>query len=200
MPRSASPDYFTPPEIPAREFTVPPPLIETNIEEQTAFRGSVEGEKAKERSPGNKIIAYSLSDSLLQNDQVANDHLTFQLNEQTFHQTRAQAKDPSSVVEKILSSYVPTQDNMNVFEKLDVLVCGKCQSVFHFVDEFKSHSNTCHQDETSQDHIDSSVHAVAMVLWCNTIRRRLHDGGIVIPEDGKTLILRLYPMYQMCKT
>jgi hypothetical protein len=44
----------------------------------------------------------------------------------------------SSSADAIVDGYVPTADTMRAFERLDVLVCGRCQSVFHLVDEFRS--------------------------------------------------------------
>ena len=99
-----------------------------------------------------------------------------------------------------MSSYVPTRQTMADFERLDVLVCGSCKSVFHHVDEFKSHSSTCskrrstgtaatasNSAEIFEDvELDvSSEAAVAMVIWCNTIRRILVQGGVQFDDAGK---------------
>lgn len=96
--------------------------------------------------------------------------------------------------ERIVSSYVPTRQTMADFERLDVLVCGSCKSVFHNIDEFKSHSSTCSKRsgttasgaEIFEDVEDvSSEAAVAMVIWCNTIRRVLVQGGVQFDDAGK---------------
>ena len=99
---------------------------------------------------------------------------------------------PSS--ERIVSSYVPTRQTMADFERLDVLVCGMCKSVFHNIDEFKSHSSTCTKRpgtaasgaEIFENVEDlSSESAVAMVIWCNTIRRVLVQSGVQIDDMGE---------------
>ena len=99
---------------------------------------------------------------------------------------------PSS--ERIVSSYVPTRQTMADFERLDVLVCGMCKSVFHNIDEFKSHSSTCtKRPGTAASGAEifgnvedlSSESAVAMVIWCNTIRRVLVQSGVQIDDMGE---------------
>ena len=96
--------------------------------------------------------------------------------------------------ERIVSSYVPTRQTMADFERLDVLVCGSCKSVFHNIDEFKSHSSTCSKRsgttasgvEIFEDVEDvSSEAAVAMVIWCNTVRRVLVQAGVQFDDAGK---------------
>ena len=102
--------------------------------------------------------------------------------------------------ERIVSAYVPTRQTMADFERLDVLVCGSCKSVFHHIDEFKSHSSTCskrHSTGTAATASNSaeifedveldvsSEAAVAMVIWCNTIRRILVQGGVQFDDAGE---------------
>lgn len=114
--------------------------------------------------------------------------------------SRAASSSSSPVVksqpsaERIVSSYVPTRQTMADFERLDVLVCGSCKSVFHNIDEFKSHSSTCSKRpgatapgvDIFEDVEDaSSEAAVAMVIWCNTIRRVLVQGGVQFDDAGK---------------
>ena len=106
---------------------------------------------------------------------------------------RPSSSAPSPVV-RIVSSYVPTRQTMADFERLDVLVCGMCKSVFHNIDEFKSHSSTCTKRpgtaasgaEIFENVEDlSSESAVAMVIWCNTIRRVLVQSGVQIDDMGE---------------
>ena len=59
--------------------------------------------------------------------------------------------------------------------RLDVLVCGRCHSAFHLFDAFRSHSKTCDGDESNAECADDSAEAVAMVIWCNTIRRKIEE-------------------------
>jgi hypothetical protein len=101
---------------------------------------------------------------------------------------------PSTALDRILSSYVPTRETQSAFDSLDVLVCGKCRSVFHHVDEFKSHSATCKAGEgdngkkmkEDEDVSDlSSESAVAMVIWCNTMRRSLVQSGVQFDDRGE---------------
>ena len=61
--------------------------------------------------------------------------------------------------------------------RLDVLVCGRCHSAFHLFDAFRSHSKTCDGDESNAECADDSAEAVAMVIWCNTIRRKIEEQG-----------------------
>ena len=96
-----------------------------------------------------------------------------------------QQPSSSSAVDRVLDSYVPTRQTMSAFESLDVLVCGKCRTVFHNVDEFKSHSATCkgpEEEVEEEEEEESSEAAVAMVLWCNTMRRLLVHGGVQVGD------------------
>ena len=59
------------------------------------------------------------------------------------------------------------------YSRLHVLVCGFCHSVFHVIDEFRSHTNCC--AGTSEAPIWASASAaapgLAIVLWTDTVLR-----------------------------
>ena len=95
--------------------------------------------------------------------------------------------------ERIVQNYMPTKDMVHLFEKLDVLVCGKCQSVFHMTAEFVSHGKTCTGDATNARYDDSlSDQAIAMVIWENTMRRKLDQAGVTYTNNGKCTQLHLF--------
>ncbi len=122
---------------------------------------------------------------VLNPDAVQQDYLALRLNHAAVAVAAAVGDPSPNNIDGVINSYVPTQDSMSVFERLDVLVCGKCQSVFHLLDQFRSHSAGCNGSESNQECIDSTDTAVAMVLWCNTVRRRLSDSGVLISDTGK---------------
>ena len=68
---------------------------------------------------------------------------------------------------------------------LDVLVCGRCRSAFHVLDEFSSHSKSCRGDNPPLERMEvRTAEAVAMVLWTNSVRRVLNQAGVAVAERG----------------
>jgi len=76
----------------------------------------------------------------------------------------------------VLAGYLADQESSEQFGTLHVLVCGLCHSVFHILDEFKSHLFSCDgRCKNSQFSSYESTSAVALVLWTNTVMRRVQD-------------------------
>ena len=91
--------------------------------------------------------------------------------------------------ERIVQNYMPTKDMVHLFEKLDVLVCGKCQSVFHMAAEFVSHGKTCSGDASNARYDESlSDQAIAMIIWENTMRRKLDQAGVSYTNNGTQIL------------
>lgn len=64
--------------------------------------------------------------------------------------------------------------------QLDVLVCGRCREVFHFIDQFKDHKATTECSPTTDDQdskTDTKPQIWAFTLWKNTQQKRTK------PED-----------------
>jgi len=94
------------------------------------------------------------------------------INEQVV--TEIEMERPSALTaEEIVDGYLPTRDTNDQFSRLHVLVCGLCHSVFHVVDEFNSHLRKCSGVKTNSSCSDQSESALALVLWSNTIHRKL---------------------------
>ena len=98
-------------------------------------------------------------------------------------------------IDRLISSFVPTAETARHFERLDVLVCGRCRAVFHLVDEFKSHSSICDGSRPQEDeHEEAELveglersggsidQALGMTLWCSNVRRRLDQQGVAIAD------------------
>ncbi len=82
---------------------------------------------------------------------------------------------------------MPTKDSARLFERLDVLVCGRCRAAFHLLEEFSSHSKTCKGDAAAKEDLtDRTDEAVAAVLWANTVRRVLDEAEVAISDRGKS--------------
>jgi len=78
------------------------------------------------------------------------------------------------------------------YSRLHVLVCGFCHSVFHVIDEFRSHTNCCTGVSEAPIWASTSPAApgLAIVLWTDTVmrlvRKRLGDAG-----DHLSLVKRI---------
>ena len=59
------------------------------------------------------------------------------------------------------------------YSRLHVLVCGFCHSVFHVIDEFRSHTNCCTGASEAPIWASTSAAApgLAIVLWTDTVLR-----------------------------
>ena len=94
-------------------------------------------------------------------------------------------EDRLRVAERVVESYVPTAQTLSTFERLHVLVCGRCQSVFHLIDQFKSHEEVCQGTESSVETAaenrgsPGADEAVAITLWSNTLRRKMEQAGVL---------------------
>ena len=81
----------------------------------------------------------------------------------------------------VIDDYVARLEVSQQVSKLHVMVCGSCHSVFHFIDQFISHTHFClasgQQEEKSyltQDE-DNSVEAIALLMWSNTVIKCVKD-------------------------
>ena len=67
----------------------------------------------------------------------------------------------------------------NEISHLHVLVCGQCHLVFHFIDQFLSHTQHCHhqrhQQQSSGEDDNSSVETLAVTMWTNSVARVVDD-------------------------
>merc|ERR1712233_130231 len=89
----------------------------------------------------------------------------------------------SVTAESLLSDYLSRWELSDHFSRLHVLVCGFCHSVFHVIDEFRSHTNCCTGVSEAPIWASTSPAApgLAIVLWTDTVmrlvRKRLGDAG-----------------------
>jgi len=98
--------------------------------------------------------------------------------------------DVISIGDDVLTNYLIGQECGDLYRSLHVLVCGSCHSVFHLLDHFKSHINSC----TGKEDYSESYHNVmnmtytaqkqekfecvgslALVLWTSMVLRRVKD-------------------------
>ena len=75
------------------------------------------------------------------------------------------------------------------------MVCGFCHSVFHFIDQFISHTHFCTAetniltDPVSCD-IRRTSEALAFILWSNTVLKLVRDQVIVSDSDYDEISIR----------
>ena len=80
-------------------------------------------------------------------------------------------------------------------QRLHVMVCGYCHSVFHFMDQFISHTHFCTAetniltDPVSGD-IRRTSEALAFILWSNTMLKLVRDQVIVSDSDYDEISIR----------
>lgn len=80
-------------------------------------------------------------------------------------------------------------------QKLHVMVCGFCHSVFHFIDQFISHTHFCNSetniltDPVSGD-IRRTSEALAFILWSNTMLKLVRDEVMVSDSDYDEISIR----------
>ncbi len=63
---------------------------------------------------------------------------------------------------------------------------------------FRSHASTCAGEESSLGLVcdgggGSTEHALAMVLWCNTIRRMIQQSRVRVDDGGEARIMSRIP-------
>ena len=96
--------------------------------------------------------------------------------ELSLDQSLVNVADTVRTEDKVIEDYVSRLEVSEQVSKLHVMVCGSCHSVFHFIDQFISHTHFClvnnsdhHQDNFMTQDEDNSVEAIALLLWANTI-------------------------------
>ena len=92
--------------------------------------------------------------------------------------------------DSLVSEYLSRWEMAEHFSKLHVLVCGFCHSVFHVIDQFRSHTTFCLGVQETPRLTDTTVRGLALVLWTNTVLRLLREqlGDVV---EQKTLTRRI---------
>jgi len=76
----------------------------------------------------------------------------------------------------VLAGYLADQESSEQFATLHVLVCGFCHQVYHVVEEFKSHLMGCEGRSRNSEYTEyDTTSAVALVLWTNTVLRRVRE-------------------------
>ncbi|XP_059085853.1 uncharacterized protein LOC131882650 [Tigriopus californicus] len=117
---------------------------------------------------------------VLNPEAVQTDHLHLHLNRLSREVQASLSPDARQLVD----SYIPTQEMVEYFERLDVLLCGKCQSVFHVLEEFKSHKSGCRGESNhGRSGQESSDYALALTLWYNTLIRKIEQAGVPYAEQ-----------------
>lgn len=90
--------------------------------------------------------------------------------------------------EDVLGGYLADQSSSEHLARLHVLVCGFCHSVFHVLDEFKSHLVMCDGSARNSSFSSyDSTSAVALVLWTNTVMRRV---GESLSDSGSSHLIQ----------
>ena len=80
-------------------------------------------------------------------------------------------------------------------QRLHVMVCGYCHAVFHFIDQFISHTHFCTAetniltDPVSGD-IRRTSEALAFILWSNTMLKLVRDQVMVSDSDYDEISIR----------
>ncbi|XP_072387482.1 uncharacterized protein Chro isoform X3 [Diabrotica undecimpunctata] len=93
--------------------------------------------------------------------------------------------------------------------QVDVLVCGNCHGVFHFVEEFKTHkSKTCSTKSNSTLTIDNNSEVWAFTLWKTKQMKQefgrgqtqweLYKTWCALPESEKTSWISAGELLQYC--
>ncbi|CAG9834140.1 unnamed protein product [Diabrotica balteata] len=93
--------------------------------------------------------------------------------------------------------------------QVDVLVCGNCHGVFHFVEEFKTHkSKTCSTKSNSTLTIDNNSEVWAFTLWKTKQMKQevgrgqtqweLYKTWCALPESDKTSWISAGELLQYC--
>jgi len=89
--------------------------------------------------------------------------------------------------ESLLSDYMSRWEVADHFSRLHVLVCGCCNSVFHVIDQFRSHTTFCVGVKDTRIPTDTTVPGLALVLWTNTVLRLVRDQlGVVAEQEALT--------------
>ena len=92
--------------------------------------------------------------------------------------------------ETLVSDYSCSWEISDHFSKLHVLVCGFCHSVFHVIDQFRSHTTFCMGTQEQSTLPDTTVRGLALVLWTNSVLRLLRERlGEVLQQ--RSLIRRI---------
>eukprot|EP00088_Acartia_fossae_P012611 TRINITY_DN16516_c0_g1_i1.p1 TRINITY_DN16516_c0_g1~~TRINITY_DN16516_c0_g1_i1.p1 ORF type:complete len:504 (-),score=68.08 TRINITY_DN16516_c0_g1_i1:195-1706(-) len=85
----------------------------------------------------------------------------------------------------ILTDYLIGQESGEIVRSLHILICGYCHSVFHSVEEFRSHVSTCDGGDRQEFNYErfSTVTALALVLWTTTVMRRIKQNYLNITDE-----------------
>ena len=82
----------------------------------------------------------------------------------------------------LIGDYVTRLEASDQVSRLHVMVCGFCHSVFHFIDQFISHTHFCLASENGkkQSYMDSqnenhTIEAMALLMWSNTVIKCVKD-------------------------
>ncbi|CAK1556358.1 unnamed protein product [Leptosia nina] len=99
----------------------------------------------------------------------------------------AQPEVPAGNPQELTKNPVALKEAHEQMATLDVLVCGQCHAVFHFVDEFKEHkeTNNCTGKSPVRDSSESKAQVWAFLLWkCSSTR------------EGSTSVDNSWKLYQ----
>lgn len=74
----------------------------------------------------------------------------------------------------------------------DVLVCGRCHNVFHFIELFREHKETeCRKESTLKDCRETKSKVWAFLLW-KSAQLNPTDGAAVAAAEGNVNSWKLY--------
>ena len=104
--------------------------------------------------------------------------------------------------DQILRDHVNRLEVSNQMSRLHVMVCGSCHQVFHFIDQFISHTHFCQgpapplETVNKDEGIDNTMEALAVILWTRTIIKTVREQGVTNSHlDENILTKRIRNMW-----